>query len=183
MKMGASLKNTLLSLKRDKPEITAETFFSWLKPVSTGLYNFILKSLNFSQDADDVYQNTIFRAYKYIHNLNQQCSFKAWIFSIGHNEIKQYYRKQKRDIMELDENIAPSVPNQDKDIIKDIYQVASQLKPVHREVFYLFYYNSYSIGEITEITGLKEGNIKFMLNHARKTIKKKLEMSDGKKDR
>ena len=83
----------------------------------------------------------------------------------------------------MNENISSSHLNNNKDIIKNIYQVASQLKPGQREVFYLFYYNSYTIGEIAEITGLKEGNIKFILNQTRETIKNKLEMSNGKKDK
>jgi len=45
------------------------------------------------------------------------------------------------------------------------------LKPRQREVFFLFYDQGFSIQEIARITGLREGNVKFILNRARTAIK------------
>lgn len=59
--------------------------------------------------------------------------------------------------------------------VQDVYDVAESLDPKKRQVFFLFYYNRFSINEIKEITGIKEGNIKFILNQCREEIKSKLE--------
>jgi DNA-directed RNA polymerase specialized sigma24 family protein len=45
------------------------------------------------------------------------------------------------------------------------------LKPKYKEVFFLFYDGGFSISEIAGITGLKAGNIKFILNKAREAVR------------
>jgi RNA polymerase sigma-70 factor (ECF subfamily) len=168
------LKDTFSFLKREKVVSTA-AFREMLNPVKENLYNFIFKALNFSEDADDVFQETVLRALKYINSYKKNHSFKTWIFTIAHNEIKGYFRKNKdktgyREPGALwGEGFADEI-----ELIRDIYNTAATLKPKQRKVFFLFYDNKFSIKEIGEITGLKEGNIKFILNRSREIIREKL---------
>jgi RNA polymerase sigma factor (sigma-70 family) len=74
----------------------------------------------------------------------------------------------------MDDNMYIPDDSADKSLVRDIYEVALQLAPRQREVFFLFYDQQFSMKEIVEITGLKEGNIKFILNQARGKIKQKL---------
>lgn len=180
------LKNTFSFLKKEKAVNTA-AFREMLEPVKHNLYNFIYKALNFSEDADDVFQETVLRALKYIKSFKPNRSFKTWIFTIAHNEIKGYYKRSsdKSRMMpgalwgeNVEEEIAGDIDCAEKELVKDIYEIAAGLKPQQRRVFFLFYDNKFSIKEINNITGLKEGNIKFILNQSRERIKEELGVKD-----
>jgi len=183
--LGAAVKKAAaLFKKKEAATINAETFQQLLTPLKENLYNFIFKALNFSRDADDVFQETLLRAFKYRNSFKRKNPFKTWLFTIAHNEIKSYFNKNKKlphtVNIDLEEQLnivydTETVVDAGYDqMVRDIYEVAQQLTPNQRRVFFLFYDQRFSIREISEITGLKEGNIKFILNQARKKIKKKL---------
>jgi RNA polymerase sigma-70 factor (ECF subfamily) len=175
------------TLKKES-EMSSTSFQQLIIPFEEKLYNFIFKALNFSQDADDVFQETVLRAFKYRNSFKIRAfkyrnsfktkgSFRTWLFSIASNEIRSYFNKNKNLIGKCNsldcENIVCDVDNKTR--VQDVYDVAESLDPKKRQVFFLFYYNRFSINEIKEITGIKEGNIKFILNQCRGEIKSKLE--------
>lgn len=175
-----------------KRTVSAASFQEMLEPVKNSLYNFILKSLNFSEDADDVFQETVLRALKYISGFKENYSFKTWIYAIAQNEIRGYYRENKERIQQTmldnrrEENLEADIPV-DNDraaaaLVKDIYEIAAGLNPQQRNVFFLFYDDRFSLKEIGRITGLKEGNIKFILNRSREIIKERFGVKSKNKE-
>lgn len=176
------LKDAFAFLEKKKT-VSAAAFQEMLEPVKNNLYNFILKSLNFSEDAHDVFQETALRAFKYISGFKENYSFKTWIFAIAQNEIRGYYRKNRGKTGHtaldnpLDENEGGGSPDDHdaatKALVKTIYEIAAELTPQQRNIFFLFYDERFSIKEIGRITGLKEGNIKFILNRSREIIKER----------
>ena len=173
--MGTMIAKAAAFFKKEET-ITAETFQCLLNPIKENLYNFIFKALNFCEDANDIYQETILRAFKYRGSFKQQGSFKTWIFTIAHNQVKGYFNQLKKmPGVELEDQLIVEDADAGNEIlVHDIYEVARQLTPQQRRVFFLFYDQGFSIREIIEITGLKQGNIKFILNQAREKIKQKL---------
>lgn len=180
----------LLFAGREKREISIEKtklkandiFLEFFTPVKKNLYNFIFKSLNFSEDANDIYQDTVLRALKYFKKFDKTKPFKPWLFAIANNEIKKHFKKSillysEKNIEELCENLSDEA---DRDLVKAIYIVAENLKPQDRQMFFLFYDNGFSIAEISGITGIKTGYIKVILSNARKEIKKLLEVQNEK---
>lgn len=184
------LKDAFSFIKKEK-RVDALAFREMLNPVKENLYNFIFKALNFSEDAEDVFQETVLRALKYINSFKTDNSFKTWIFTIAHNEIKGYYRKNKdknRNLLsdgpwgeDVEAEISAENENVEKDLVRDIYEIAAGLNPKQRKVFFLFYDNKFSLKEISNITGLKEGNIKFILNQSRGIIKDGLGVKSKKR--
>jgi RNA polymerase sigma-70 factor, ECF subfamily len=160
-----------------------DTFLACLLPVKKNLYNFIQKTSNFSPDADDLFQDTLLKAFRYFYSFNRQRNFKTWIFTIAHNLMKDAFQKRqlRQWQLPLEDTEEISVDgNNTKETntinVQAIYAVAASLKPRHREVFFLYYYSEFTISEINRITGLSRPNIKFMLHQARKAIKKALEV-------
>jgi len=78
--LGAVIKKTT-ALFQKQETITVEFFQFLLNPIKENLYNFIFKALNFCEDANDVYQETILRAFKYRKSYDRQSPFKTWIFT------------------------------------------------------------------------------------------------------
>jgi len=176
--IGTAFKKVSSFFKQEEDTMTGEQFLFLLEPVKDSLYNFIYKSLYYSEDAGDVYQETILRAYKYKKTYDSNAPFKTWIFSVAMNEIRYYFNKNKRtpavNSLQLDEDIGLKGESDDSRLIRDIYEVAQQLKPKHQQVFFLFYDEGFSIKEISDMTGIREGNVKYILNQAREKIKEKL---------
>jgi RNA polymerase sigma-70 factor (ECF subfamily) len=152
---------------------TGTLFWELVSPHKHKLYNFIRKSLNFSEDANDVFQETVLRALRYFRSYKEEKKFNTWLFAIAHNEIKKHYKKvsQHTSFTDMDRLKAPEA-NDSQELAKEVYQFAESLKPKQREVFFLFYYNGFTISEVSQITKLKPGNIKFHLSQARHSLKK-----------
>lgn len=150
-------------------------FWDLLDPHKQRLYNFIQKALSFSTWADDVYQETILRGLKYFKSYQRERGFRTWLFKIAHHEIKKQQRRARREIpLEDPALLASSEKSVDRLLVQEIHRRALNLKPVHSEVFFLFYDSDLTIGEISRITGLKEGNVKFILNRIRESLRKSL---------
>jgi len=180
--MALNLDNIVRHPGRAASEQIVETadkdlFLHLLVPVKKHLYNFIRKSMNFSQEADDIFQDTLLKSFRYFHSFKRDKSFKTWIFTIAHNLLKDHFKTgrglvliEDADGLPVDED--PSIPRD----VRDIYQAAAGLRPRQREIFYLYYYNEFKVPEIVRITGLTRVNVKFILHQARKAVKEIMEV-------
>ena len=175
MKMIESVINKGLTMEKNTT-ISSDDFLIYLKPHKQKLFNFIQKYLKFSEDAEDLYQNVIFNAYKAIHKFKGKSTFKTWLFSIASNEIYRYYKKKKKDDYQRDvlDNNQGYDKDPDRELINSLFEIALKFDQKYRNVFFLFYYNGFSIVEITGITCIKNGTVKYILNYCREKIKNNL---------
>jgi RNA polymerase sigma-70 factor (ECF subfamily) len=151
-----------------------DRFWALAGPHRQKVYNFIYKSLSFSPEADDVYQDTLLRGLKYIRSYDEKKDFGSWLFAIAHNEIKKHLkRSQSRAYRPLAESFPDPDGSLRAALVREVYLFAEGLKPRHKEIFFLFYDSGFSIAEISHITGLRGGNVKFILNRARKVLKER----------
>ncbi len=159
----------------------AEVYWELVGPHRQKLYNFIRKALSFSESADDVFQETLLRGLKYFASYDREKRFDAWLFTIAHNEVRKYAKAVRRlDPLPLDESLAVTDERVDRALVREVYRLARDFKPRPREIFFLFYDSGFSIAEISKITGVREGNVKFILNRARNTLKALLGGHDEK---
>jgi RNA polymerase sigma-70 factor (ECF subfamily) len=160
-------------LRRPRAEAMSQgEFWDLLDPCRRKLYNFIAKSLGFSPEADDVYQDTVLRAFQYLASYRREDDFSSWIFAIAHNEIRRHRKSARMFVSGIDfEKVEAAPPPPDRDRAREVFRFAEGLKPRHKEVFFLFYDGGFKISEIAHVTGLREGNVKFILNRARTALK------------
>ena len=153
-------------------EALATAFWDKLAPFNSRLFNYIRKALNFSADAEDVFQETILHAFQYARTYQNGRDYGAWLFGIAHNEIKKHYRKNPGISISLyPERLSPSDNSARRHLVEEILRYAERLKPKQKETFLLFYDQGFTIREIASITGLHEGNIRFILNRARRALR------------
>jgi len=148
-------------------------FWDLIQPCRRKLYNFILKSLNFSVEADDVFQEAVLHAFQYFASFDQDRDFEPWLFAIAHNEIRHHYRRVANEahLPELERPAADDASHS-RELVRDVFRYAGRLKSRQREIFFLFYDSGFSVAEIAALTGLGEGNIRFQLHRARNALKK-----------
>jgi RNA polymerase sigma-70 factor (ECF subfamily) len=163
-----------LEMSREGEQHVSRTvFWELFAPCKHKLYNYIHKSMNFSVEADDIFQNTVLRALQYLDSYEGDRDFAPWLFAIAHNEIRDHFRRAARESNSFEpESVAAKDSNVLQELVQEVYRLAAHLKPRQREIFFLFYDEGFNIAEIAKITGSSETNVKFQLFRARNALKK-----------
>ena len=120
------------------------------------------------QDSEDVLQETLIRYIQkapVLHNSSQQ---KAWFFRVAINLCKDKLRYQKsHGSDELKETLA----EEKRTDLSFVWEAVKSLPVKYREAIHLFYYEGYSIKEISELLKRKESTIRSDLRRGRAKLK------------
>ncbi len=131
------------------------------------LYSFILKMTEGREDADEIFQETWFRALKNIHKFKHQ-NFLNWLFRIAHNLVIDRARRSKKNISmqtsfggedgdsTLEDHLAapgisPSEEAGGAGLGEKIEEAVKMLSEDQKEVFLLRMYANASFKEIAKI--------------------------------
>ncbi|MFQ9297304.1 MAG: RNA polymerase sigma factor [Clostridia bacterium] len=131
-------------------------------------------------DADvyDAIQEALISIYKNYEKLENEKFFSTWATRIIINKCYDLLRKRKNNIVPIDEFIEnnPSMGQNDKYEIDEsgIKQAMNFLNDDVKLIVVLYYYDNYSVKEISEIVNIPEGTVKSRLSTARKLLKQKL---------
>ena len=134
-------------------------------------------------DADDLVQETLIKAFRFSKKFEEGTNFKGWLFMIMRNTFINSYRKvgKKRAIMSSSDDLADSsmllgaVANESagKLMIQDIEKALSLLPDSYRLPF-IAYVEGYKYSEIAEELNLPLGTIKTHIHMARALLRKYL---------
>lgn len=166
--------------EQEREQRAEDPFWGSLAGQEKRLFNFLRRSLHFSEDSADLYQEVVLRAWKYFPSFDRSRSFPAWLFAIAHNEVKKYFRRHRAGRVVPLERLAsdPAAPVPDPDAAL-VLEAAARLPERQRQVFFLYYSGRFTVAEIAAICGLGQGNVKFILNRGREAVKKLLENRNG----
>lgn len=168
-------ENRLVTMEKEMDN----SFWTHFSPCRQRLYAFIRKSLNYTEDAEDIYQETVLRAFRYFSTYRPEQSFRSWIYAIAHNELKKLYGQRALAPENLPDELMTAVGEAglsalDREEIRRLHALAMELKPVWREVFFLFYQDGFKVEEVAVVTGRSTGHVKFILNRCRKAVRARL---------
>ena len=132
-------------------------------------------------DADDVVQNALMKAWNSLDTFHGEAKLLTWMSRIAINEALDFKRRQKLryTLSTDDEGSGPQALARqieadryfDGDHSEAQLQAAIALLPdVQRTVFQLRYYDEMKYSEISHITGTSEGALKASYHHAVKKI-------------
>ena len=140
---------------------------------SRNIYNASFSITGNAQDAEDVLSETLIR---YLHTDKQFESaehLKAWLLRVALNKAKDmnrsFYRKNHISFEEYMNDI-PVSSKENKELLSVVMQLPIKMK----EVVHLYYYEGYSLKEISRLLRIPEGTVKSRLSSARKELKKQL---------
>lgn len=71
-------------------------------PHMDALYNFAIRLANDPNDAEDLVQDTIVKAYRFFSSYERGTNAKAWLFRILKNSYINNYRKQSKQPFQVD---------------------------------------------------------------------------------
>ena len=131
--------------------------------------------LNCEDDINEAIQQTIILVYKKINQLKNDKSFGTWIMKILVNQCRKIWNQNnKRDEkhIELEDNIKFTTP--EKEDYSFVNKAMEKLSEEYKEVTILYYYDEFSIKEISKILNIPKGTVKSRLARARQTLSKLL---------
>ena len=135
---------------------------------------------------DDIYdalQDALLSMYQNYDTLRDKSLFSTWGTRIVINKCYDFLRKQKNNVVALDEAVENNVEISsfdENDVDKyGIKQTVNEyLSEEQKLVIILFYYDNYSLKEISNILDIPEGTVKSRLSKARDILKEKLEKEE-----
>lgn len=147
-------------------------FERYIRKYAPNMYRLALAMLHNREDAEDAVSEAVLRAYEKLHTLRRQDSFRPWIMQITANEARKIYGKNKRVMPVEDMEAYMPAFRDDK---HELWDVVMGLEPAYREVIVLYFYEQFSIKEISEVLHVPQGTVKSRLARGKKRLKEALE--------
>jgi RNA polymerase sigma-70 factor (ECF subfamily) len=137
-----------------------------------------------SDAAQDLYQETLYRALANKDKYNTGTNIKAWLYTIMRNIFINNYRRKAKQNTIFDSTPNDFLLNQAQVTsanaaesilkLKDIQQAIHHLPEIFRNPF-LLYFDGYKYHEIADMLGEPLGTIKSRIHFARKLLKAQIE--------
>ena len=178
MKNLKNNENTIFVNNFKEADFTTETL-----PHENALYNYALKISGNADDAQDLVQETYYKAFRHFDKFQSGTNSKAWMFMILKNTFINDYRKSKREPYKLDyeqiQNFYENIKSdraQENNLDSDYYnnllddeltEAIDKLPTKMREVFLLCDLEGYSYEETAELVDCPIGTVRSRLHRAR----------------
>ena len=121
--------------------------------------------------ADDLVQETLFKAWNHLDSFHEGTNLKAWLFTILRNTYFSERRKRRREVEDTDGSYAAQLatpPEQPGHMdMQDFRVVLARLPDDQREALILVGAAGFSYEEAAQISGCPVGTIKSRVNRAR----------------
>ena len=168
-------------------------FHDLIRPYERSVYLVALSILRNQDDAEDVSQETILKAFMHLEQLREEDKFKGWLLQIATNEARLRRRKDRKHLYEyIDEESAesedgefmprqfadwreiPSEALEREDIRKAIGTALQALPEKYREVFVLRDVQHLGVEETGRALGISIPSVKTRLHRARLMMREQL---------
>ncbi len=158
-------------------------FLNHLEPINQYLFGFAFRLTKEFSKAEDLVQETIFKAFLKRKLFKPNTNFKSWISAIMHNTFINQYQKQRRKrlLQAKMEDSAYRIKQQSysqnyvEQLIhyKEIHQVIDGIDSNYKDPLKL-YAEGFKYKEISKLLDLPIGTVKSRINSARKLLKNEL---------
>lgn len=168
-----------------------QLFHELIRPHERSVYMMALSYMKNEADAEDVAQEAIIRAFRYLSSFRSQSRFSTWLISITLNEARSRLRRQSVIRMESldtssdeDSPVSPAllrdwreIPSEfaERSEVRALLQNAIQNLPdIYRDVFLLRDVEELNIKETAEALKISVSAVKVRLHRARMMLQKQL---------
>ncbi|MEO5645895.1 MAG: RNA polymerase sigma factor [Candidatus Paceibacterota bacterium] len=144
------------------------------------------RSLATSDDIEDLLQNIFIKVYRNINEYDTSLLFSSWIYRIAHNEMIDWYRREKRrTTLSLDDEAQDIVSKlfTEEDHIsrfsnaeqkQAVINAVNTLDEKYKDILLLRFFEEKSYEEIADILQIPPGTVAVRINRAKKQLEKTL---------
>ncbi len=148
-------------------------------------FSLSMKILNQREDAEEAAQDAFIKVYNSLAAFNGSSAFRTWFFRIVYNTAISKLRTRKNvevgfeDVKITDKEVAETENaighlSSDERIIY-LQKGLMELEPEEHALLNMYYFDDFSIDEISSITALSASNVKVKLFRTRKKLMEKLQ--------
>ena len=159
----------------------AQSFAALVKTYKDALINFIAAIIGDETDAEDI----AIDAFAVLMSARKKChenvTFKTFLFAIGKNLAFKYLRKHKNKALSLSLfvdgiRLKQKGTSFEDDFFREmdrkhISECMERLKPAHRSVLYLLFFENLKYAEAGRVMGKSEGQIRGLVYRAKEALK------------
>jgi len=147
-------------------------------------FSLSMKILNQREDAEEAAQDAFIKAYNSLSSFQSSATFKTWFFRIVYNTSISKLRTRKNievkfeDIKISDteilatENAIGKLNADDRQ--RYLLVGLERLEPDERALLKMYYYDEFSMDDVSVITGLTVSNVKVKIHRSRKKLLQEL---------
>ena len=138
------------------------------------IYNLALRFANDAQEAEDLTQDVFVRAIEKQHQVDRTKNPEAWLMKLAVRVFLGWRRKLSRrpapGPLETEPQ-APEATDAVLDTLESARRLLAGLSDKRRLVFLFYYYESCSVDEIADLTGLRPSSVRSHLKRGRKILR------------
>lgn len=174
-------------LKKDEELIHAilkgngELYGDIVNRYQTGLYRTAYYYTQNVEDARDLTQDILIKAYNNLAKFKQSSAFSTWLYRIAVNHCLDWCRRKKPQYLEActmdnlcSEEDSPEDFVLQQEITSEVQTAVASLPVIYSTVLILYYFEDFSPQQIAEITDTPKRTVETRLFRGRKMLKDKL---------
>lgn len=143
------------------------------------VYRYVLSLSRDTSVADEITQETFFRALKKLKDFKGQCKLSVWLCQIAKNCYFTYVEKEKKKSSISEEEVSAMKSLEeaftDKETALQIHQILHDLAEPYKEVFSLRTFGELSFREIGDLFEKSESWARVTCHRAKLQIRQRLE--------
>lgn len=162
----------------------AQAFQSLYQKYKRPLFYFFYRSLGADREkCEDFLQDLFMKLIDKPEYYDPSRPFRPWLYSLAHNMVKNEYKKLEvrkilvkgADTSKVKMNGKSVDHNTDEQLFREkLFQCLEEFHPDNKSAFIMKYHEGFSIEEIADTLGLKEGTVKSKLFYTKKELAEKL---------
>ena len=172
-----------------------QAFEDLVGPFRDRIYWRAVKAVRDVDEAEDVTQETLLRAFTRLSTFRREARFSSWLYMVASNAIRMHLRRRRRKATQpIDEHLheveraaqanvltveQPDVMAMRGELFGAIDDAISQLPPQYGSILRLWVEDGLDLQEIHERSGLSVAAIKSRLHRARRRLRDNLDSTYG----
>ena len=190
MRMSRDEETKLVARARLGDELA---FARLTKPLRDKVYWRALKAIGDADEAEDIAQETLVRAFTRLETFRGDSRFSSWLYMVCSNCIRMHLRtKRRKGALSLDDHIHEYETSRSRDsemhpdeaveriqLFDAIGTAMSQLPPQYGSILSLWVHEGLDLNEIKERSGLSIAAIKSRIHRARGRVRQEIEHRFG----
>ena len=147
----------------------------------TVVYRYLLSLSHNTHIAEELTQETFFKALKKVDDFRGECDLRVWLCQISKNTYYDYLKKNKKYVPEAQNELSEDVFStdfiqdfSDKETAFRVHKVLHKLSEPYKEVFSLRVFGELSFTTISSLFGKSESWARVTYHRACKKIREEL---------
>lgn len=143
------------------------------------VYRYALSLSQNESVAEEITQETFFKALRHIDRFNGNCKLYVWLCQIAKNTYFSYYKNEKRccsdsDVDQVDITTDLEKTFLDNDTAKRLHHLLHHLREPYKEVFTLRVFGDLPFAQIGELFGKSDSWARLVFYRAKKELQEEI---------